>query len=115
MIRRTAAEVYEDTCKTPLDSDLWPRNREDSHYYLDTALPTETAATKLPARIDPHTTHGPDGFMTRKLVADKDLIAKMQLQLPTLKQSNVASWLQSTPELAIEAALLRGFDTPLRQ
>lgn len=55
----------------------------------------------------PGTAVRPGMLMGRKLEADDATAANMRLRLPDSKNYNVASWLQATPDLAIQAAILR--------
>lgn len=112
VIRRAAYEVHGEACKTPLESIHWPRHRTEAGNNSDVTLSAETAVAKLHEQVDPRTNLGPGGFMSRKLVVDEETSSNMRLRLPAFKEFNVTSWLQATPEQAIEAALLRGFDAP---
>jgi hypothetical protein len=110
IIRRAAYEVHFQSCTTPLKSIHWPRDRDEAGNNNDVTLASETAPAKLLDRVDSHTTLGPGGFMSRKLVPNEEIVSNMRLQLLETRDWNVASWLQATPELAIEASLLRGLD-----
>lgn len=112
VIRRAAYEAHGEACKTPLESVHWPRHRNEAGSNSDVTLSAETAVAKLHEQVDPRTTLGPGGFMSRKLAPTEEIISNMRLQLPSFREFNVASWLQATPELAIQAALLRAFDDP---
>lgn len=107
VIRRAAFEVQGEAVKTPLDSVHWPRHHDEAGNNRDVTLSAETAPIK-DNPIAPYTTLGPGGFMSRRLAPTEETASTQALlRVPEYRDFNVASWLQATPELAIEASLLR--------
>ncbi|KUJ23309.1 uncharacterized protein LY89DRAFT_178610 [Mollisia scopiformis] len=109
VVRRVAYEVNFQVCKTPLNSIHWPRYRAEAGSNSDVTLAEETAPAKFDPQTIPGTSVGPGMFMSRKLVSDKDIESDMRTRLSDPKEFNVASWLQPTPELAIEATIMRPY------
>ncbi|KAE8440816.1 hypothetical protein EG329_006548 [Mollisiaceae sp. DMI_Dod_QoI] len=109
VVRRAAFEVQCEACNTPLDSIHWPRHRTEAGSNAAVTLSAETRPCVIDDRPSPGTTVGPGGFMSRRFAPVQDTTSNMRLRLPDLNDFNVASWLQATPELAIEATLLRPY------
>ncbi|CZR51731.1 uncharacterized protein PAC_01608 [Phialocephala subalpina] len=109
VIRRVAYEVQGEACNTPLESIHWPRHRNEGGCNSDVTISAETAPCPAHSHPTPGTTVGPGGFMSRRFSPDAETVNNMRTRLPDPCFANIASWLQATPELVIEAALLRPY------